>query len=316
MIDTIKASIDISKEGKTLAVLENQRTIINPQTKDKRVVGKIKNISFHIFYKPDNKIFRVSFIGSLNKFIHDNNYTPSTISDVEKAIKTLSGMTGLPLHKATVKRVDIGACIAMKFPVTSYLLLLEGKAGRYKKTNIADETIYFFNRSRCFAFYDKTKESKKKGKEIIPSAFANKYVLRYELRYYRALAEQFSMEKVILSDLYDKRFYELLKKKWIKGYFEVIKHRIQHLNKVKDLKSLSAFLILNGVEKVGGFSKVMSMIDTLCLKRKIIPGSKYRLKKRIRELFLQKATSKIAREVKELNRKVKRIYNYNLKSFQ
>ncbi|MBA3704727.1 MAG: hypothetical protein H0W84_02170 [Bacteroidetes bacterium] len=308
MIDTIKASMAIPKEGKILQVLENQRTIVNPQTRSKKITGKIKNISFHVHFNPDGKVCRVNFIGSLNKFIYDNNFVLSNRLDVKKAVKSLSNITGLPLHKATLKRLDIGACFIMKYPVTSYLLLLDGLQGRYKKTNIANETIYFFNGRRAFAFYDKIKENKKR-KTLVPSDFNDKYVLRYELRYYKALEEQFDMRKIIVSDLYDVKFYKLIKRRWRKGYFKIIKYRIQDLNKVRDLKSLSAFLTLNGIEKVGGLAKVISMIDSFCLREKINPGGKHRLKKRIRELYSQRTTSIITKEVMELNKKVKAFGN-------
>lgn len=304
MIDTIKGSIEITKEGKILQVLENQKTIINPKTKTKKVAGKIKNISFRVYFNPDGKIYRVEFVGSINKFIHDNNFTLSTRSDVKKAITELSRVTGLPLQKATLKRVDIGACFIMRFPVTSYLLLLDTIQGRYKKTNIANETIYFFNGRRCLAFYDKTKENKKR-KDVVPSNFQNKYVLRYELRYYKSLEEQFNRDKVKVSDLFDIQFYKMLEKRWIKGYFKIIKSRIQSLEKVKDLNSLSAFITANGIENVGGYDKVMTMIDTICRREKINATNKHRLKKRIRIGYSNIMISNTAKEIRELNKKVK-----------
>lgn len=305
MIDTIKATLNTSRTTKILKVLEGQRTIINKQTGNKKIIGNIKNMSFHIFYKPNGLAYKIEFIGSINKYIHDNNFIACSHTEVKNAIESLSKLTGIQLHNATLKRIDIGASLIMKQPVSSYLLLLEEKKGRYKKTNIADETLYFFNRNRCFAFYDKTKECKKKNRELIPSEFKDKNVLRYELRYYKALAELFNKKNVILSDLYDIQFYSLLKKRWIKGYFEIIKRRVQNLNKVKNIKSLSDFLILNGVEQVGGYGKTMRMIDVFCKKRNIIPGGKYRLKKRIRELYSDKTNTKINKYNKELNRIIK-----------
>ncbi|MES2139239.1 MAG: phage/plasmid replication protein [Bacteroidota bacterium] len=315
MYDTITATIvtttlispDIvtPERGRILKALENHRT--TPTQTGKKITGYIKNVSFQIFFNSDSQMCRVNFTGSLNKFIHGNNFTLATRKDAENAIKNLSRITGLPLHEAKVTRIDFGACFIMKFPVITYLLLLDGMPSRLKmkKDNYANETIYFRNKRRRLIFYDKAKQNKEKCKDVVPSEFKNKYVLRYELRYLKALREQFNMEEIMVSDLYDIGFYNRLKKRWGKAYFKIIKYRIQNFENVKDLKSLVTFLILNGVEKVGGYDRVLAMIDAICLREKIDATGKCRIKKKIREMYLDKNTSNITKEIKELNRKIR-----------
>lgn len=62
-------------------------------------------------------------------------------------------------------------------------------------------SIYYRNNQRTIVFYDKVLEGKKKG-ESIPIAWADKNVLRYELRFLGRLLKQFNRTSLTAEDLY------------------------------------------------------------------------------------------------------------------
>ena len=303
MVDTIGGYMKTSILGRVLHVLENKKESVNPKTKVRRISGKICNLSLFIFIKPDSE-YTISLKGSINKYIHGNNFIPCNRLEIKKAIKKLSNLTQLPFHNLILTRIDFGASLAMKSPVKLYLVNLDELPFRYKKLNYANESIYFSNDKRSLIFYDKIKQCKD-HKEEIPSEFFGKNVLRYELRYTKRLAQQFGMKKVYALDLYNKTFYNELLARWKRMYSKVKKNRIIMPVNIQGLATFLEYLISLGIMKLGGSYKAMSIVDTLFSKEKKDATKKSRIRMRIRKISSQRNISKSANEIRELNNKIK-----------
>lgn len=235
-----------------LAKLTNQTTSNNATT------------GLYFRAKLDNLIIsinnnRISVSGSICKFYHGSNLYSLKRKDVKLAIEKLSDELHLPMHLATVTRLDIAQNIRLAQPVSLYMPYL-GFAKNYERLE-KGKNVYYERRDRKLGFYDKNKEAKK-FKENIPSQFAGLNLLRYEVSYLRDTKKQFKTELPI-SLLSDERFYTETVKRWRNEYSAISKNREINLtapgyNIITNHKEL-AYIAL--IEKLGGERNALEQIQ-------------------------------------------------------
>jgi hypothetical protein len=79
--------------------------------------------------------------------------------------------------------------------------------------------MYFLNKSRCLAFYNKTAECIA-HEQAIPKELEDRNILRYELRYYRPLIRGKKL-KITARQLHSEDFYNSMINEWEESYFKI-----------------------------------------------------------------------------------------------
>lgn len=200
----------------------------------------------------------LSINGSLNKFWHKDNFNKLTRQEAFHTIELLEDTLHLPLKNADVKRFDIAHNFLMNSPVKDYYNLL-GESQRYKRL-MQENSVYYNNSQRQKLFYDKVSEGKFRGLEV-PEIWQKRNVLRYELRFTGRLTKQFNRSQVLVSDLFDEKFYIDAIDYWSKEYFEIKKNRLLSPKKnnmtSKDAKD---YLLGALIEKIG-FNEISELTE-------------------------------------------------------
>jgi len=174
-----------------------------------------------VYAKRNIKNFRIKVtetgtlvMGSIPKYVHQNNIQPVTLYQVNEVLEELSEVLGLSLLEADVRRLDIGCnfIVDLKpkayFPYFTYCSRME----RLEQPN----ALYFQNGMRVAIIYDKIKEAKK-SRQVFPPEFLELNILRYELRFMRSVMKQFR-RKVFGADLVDQQFQRELVHRWLEGF--------------------------------------------------------------------------------------------------
>jgi len=157
---------------------------------------------------------------SLCKWYHGDNFSTLTRIDTRRAIEKLSDILHIPMHDATISRVDVAHNFTMNHPTNVYFNHL-GSFYPNKRLEQPDG-IYYVNKKNNSIFYDKIKEQKIKG-GTIPELYIGKNVLRYEMQFKTRLKDTFKVERVTASMLYDEQFYSEIVNKWHVNYKSIKK---------------------------------------------------------------------------------------------
>lgn len=198
---------------------------INYNTNSRKVVGLYKNYTITITSKRIciNK-------GSLCKYVHGDNVAHIlSREDIKNAINDLSLVLNLPINKASVCRVDIGANIQVDNPIATYL----NRFSKYKYTqpSTMKHGINFKATNIELAFYDKNKEAN--TKQQYP------YLLRYEIRIHNP--KKIFKKLLLAEDLYNPQIYDKLVNTWLDCFCHIkLKPTNNHSPTYNDVKDLTA----------------------------------------------------------------------------
>lgn len=143
--------------------------------------------------------------GSISKWYLGNNIQPLSLDDTKRAFEKLSSILHLPIEKAYVKRLDLAACLVMKYLPSIYYNHL-GRAGNTFPQYMDNGIYYNLPNEEQLLFYDKTIESK----GHVPDEYKGQHLLRYERRFFKP--------NILVGQLLDEDYYTLLIREWIKGY--------------------------------------------------------------------------------------------------
>lgn len=201
---------------------------INYKTNSRKVVGLYKNLTITI---TSTRICINK--GSLCKFVHGDNVS-HTLSrkDIKNAINDLSQGLNLPINKASVCRVDIGANIQVDNPIATYL----NRFSKYKYTqpSIMKHGINFKATNIELAFYDKNKEAH--IKQQYP------YLLRYEIKIHNPKG---IFKLLLAEDLHNPQIYDKLVYTWLDCFCHIklkpTNNRPPTSNDVKDLTTIKNY---------------------------------------------------------------------------
>lgn len=154
----------------------------------------------------------ISVIGSLPKFLYDDNIHPLTRGTTGEAIEAISECLGFDIGNALVTGLEFGMNFPVSNPVSDYLLRL-GELDRMLRYKFSSSTLYYKPKGRkqpkVLCFYDKVADAKAKGMSI-PVGLEDANILKYELRLKGRLSYQLRVDNITASTLSDRAFYKML----------------------------------------------------------------------------------------------------------
>jgi DNA-dependent RNA polymerase auxiliary subunit epsilon len=213
--------------------------------------NKYKNLTIRA---TPNKLFIGD--GSWCKFLLDDNIQTLGRQDVQRVVEILSDKLHLPIDKAKVTRLDVGVNLITKLAPERYMGLFGQYLKATKRTTQNShgiiETIEYFTPSTTLCIYNKINELKKNN-VVIPKAFANDNILRFELRFMNRVKGNFGTDIVRASNLYDEQFYIEMIDKLHDAYTAIEKINnvqidVAGIEDVADLKNLA---LANFIEQYG-----------------------------------------------------------------
>lgn len=250
-----------------------------------------------------------SINGSVCKAYLNDNMQTLTRQDTERVFELFSDELLLPFDEAKINRIDLAQSFLVNYEPELYYNYL-GDSNHYKRLT-QPQSIYYQNQLRTKLFYNKVAEVKKKGYKV-PEIWANKNVLRYELRYMSRLPQQFNVFSVTAKMLYDEVFYIDLIDRWHNEYEGITKTNIINLNhdkmnKPKDFITQMALLKINEL----GLNKTLQLVEELKAKKCFQHKEYYsRLKADIKKLHKAYEPEQPNELISELNKKISQVKGY------
>ena len=168
----------------------------------------------------------ISLEGSLSKYLTDNNFEPTTLEMIRKAVEKLENDLHINLKIATVTRLDIGFVIRTIYPPHDYYLCFGYKPGFDRW--IVLNSLYYIIKRRKLIVYDKILEATENGGNI-PEKFKEGNHIKIELSFLEDLKEQLGTD-VTGATLYDRDFYN----KVVKYLYNEF-HNINKVNKMNTI---------------------------------------------------------------------------------
>ena len=253
----------------------------------------------------------ISLKGSICKSYLNDNFKTLTRQDTQRAIEQLQDFTHLPILQADLRRIDFAQSFTVSESPQSFFTFL-GECNHYKRLT-QPKSLYYQNGMRTKLFYNKIAEGKAKG-QIIPSIWANKHILRYELRYTSRLPTQFNKAQIQAKDLYNEVFYMGMVERWILEYESINKNNsiLDKMNtkQIETPKDFITQLALLQIKEVG-IQRTFESIEQLKAQKQFKNNEDYsRLKATIRNLCKTDILTEGSTLVAELDKKVKQVKEY------
>lgn len=253
----------------------------------------------------------ISLKGSICKSYLNDNFKTLTRSDTQSSIEQLESVLNLPFKNANVKRVDFAQSFTVTQNPQNYFSFL-GECNHYKRLT-QPKSLYYQNGMRTKLFYNKIAEGKAKG-QVIPAIWANKHILRYELRYTSRLPYQFNKAQIQAKDLYNECFYMDMIERWIKEYETINKNNSildkMNTNQIETPKDFMYQMALLQIKDVG-IQKTLESIEQLKAQNQFKHKEYYsRLKADIKKLCKTDVLTEGSNLVAELDKKVKQVKEY------
>lgn len=253
----------------------------------------------------------ISLKGSICKSYLNDNFKTLTRQDTQRAFEQLDNILGLPVLDAEVKRIDFAESFTVSREPNLFYPLL-GQSLHYNRLT-QPKSLYYQNSMRTKLFYNKIADSKAK-RQVIPSIWANKHILRYELRYTSRLPYQFNREQIKAKDLYDESFYIEMVNRWLNEYKNINKNNLildkMDIDKIETPKDFLYQLALLQIKDVG-IDKVFESIEQLKKQNQFKHKEYYsRLKADIKNLCKSEVLTESSTLLAELDKKVIQVKKY------
>jgi hypothetical protein len=253
----------------------------------------------------------ISLKGSICKSYLNDNFKTLTRQDTQMAIEQIQDFTHLPILQADVKRIDFAQSLTVSQNPQSFFTFL-GECHHYKRLT-QPKSLYYQNGMRTKLFYNKIAEGKAKG-QIIPPIWANKHILRYELRYTSRLPYQFNKTQIQAFNLFDEVFYIGMVERWINEYKSINKNNSildkMNTSQIETPKDFITQMALLQIREVG-IQKTFESIEQLKAQKQFKNNEDYsRLKATIRNLCKTDLLTEGSTLVAELDKKVKQVKEY------
>ena len=215
--------------------------------------------------------------GSLCRWYLGDNYQVLSRGDTERAIEQLSDSLHLPMSRAAVTRVDVGASMIVRYPVRVYFDHL-GEMARYNRLQ-QPSGLYYQQSNRVLCFYDKVAEERKR-RRATPELYEGRNVLRYEDRITSRLPKTLRAPEVKAAMLYERRFYNRLLYQWRDHYKQIQKINQTNINfqMVNTKKELYRWGLLAGIESIGGQAEMLRQIAEAQQRGDLTPKQAYDLR--------------------------------------
>ncbi|MCZ2101282.1 MAG: hypothetical protein LC107_07075 [Chitinophagales bacterium] len=253
----------------------------------------------------------ISLKGSICKSYLNDNFKTLTRQDTQRAIEQLEDILNLPIKEADVKRIDFAQSFTVSQNPQNFFTFL-GECNHYKRLT-QPKSLYYQNGMRTKLFYNKIAEGKAKG-DVLPPIWANKHILRYELRFTSRLPYQFDKAQIQAQNLYNEVFYMDLVDRWIREYETINKNNsildqmnIKQIETPKDFIYQMALLQIKEV----GIQKTLESIEQLKAQNQFKHKEYYsRLKADIKKLCKTEVLTEGSDLIAELDKKVKQVKEY------
>ena len=178
MVDTVCLHCHISKEQEERLFSLSERTTY--ETGRNRACVKTTAQILGLICKCENG--ELVIYGSLTKLALDDNARNATRQNLIQGVERFISHAGVDIRKATISRLDIGACMQMERAACSYI----DEAAAYprkKRKEWSPTSVYFTskNGAKTLCLYDKGKELRDQ-RQAKAAAKYGKRLLRVELR--------------------------------------------------------------------------------------------------------------------------------------
>lgn len=243
--------------------------------------------------------------GSLCKWFMGDNLQTMTRSDAQRAIERLGDELHLPMSRASVTRLDIGANLITQHAPDVYFNHLGLLS--WSKRLAEPSGLYYSKRDERLCFYDKIKEQRSKG-EAIPEQFKGKNVLRYEQRYTGHLSRVLKLPPIKGASLYDEEFYSLIVNRWRDTYNKINKINDTNLNinSMGTSRDFDRLCRLALMERAGGEIALIEQINELRKKGVITSKQAHDIRQKIKRAASLKGEIVTPNEnIQELDRLIK-----------
>jgi len=299
MIDTVTMWLE-TKDALKVKFLDNAREQVSLETGEVSVFGSYKNLRVHC------NASGISLKGSLSKYELGDNLQRLTRGKVQMAIERLCDETLLNWKRAKVYRLDVGTCLVVKQPCSTYLREL-GELPRYRRCEQGESSLLYVTSTKALSFYDKVREVRRK-QERLPSAFEGLNVLRYELQCRQRLQNVFKVPEILAETLYNERFYIQALTMWKEVYFAIHKQGKVKFNpemlKTLSVKKLESSLAAIALRQLGE-RELLGMIQEARRDGLLTKIQAKRLRAKVRELATLPAIIEPSEAMLELDSKVK-----------
>jgi len=229
----------------------------------------------------------VKFYGSLAKFWFGNNVQTLNYETTKLALDELAELSGLPIHKALVYRLDVGENIVVNHPALSYYTYF-GEKNNMERIPFKHGLTYR-NKRRESVFYDKNIEIKKSKFKVDPKLLELN-LLRFETRWkgHSYIASYFKVPQVTVQTLIEPTFYRLMISAWVTEYDLIGKYDDVPMFEDGVYRKPSEFtkqLALMGIRSMGGFINVMDQVKQANNRKAFNTTQQYiALKRKVRDL--------------------------------
>lgn len=259
MTDTINASLKFNYSNIQLIkpLLDQlQREHKDLEKNTKAYSGSIENLRVKV------NEFGVGIEGSLPKFLRGHNAKSLDPASTKLAIEKLCDVTHLPMHEAQIHRLDFAESLSMEKPATAYYGFL-GERKNMPRSEMG-HGLYYTNTLRQSVFYDKTKELIKSRTEVDPEILLQQ-LLRFEVRLYghKNICKYFNVPEMKVGMLCEPSFYRSMVSAWATEYDKIDKYADAPLfddNVYRKPSQFCAQITYRGIEAMGGYNKVMSIV--------------------------------------------------------
>jgi hypothetical protein len=304
MIDTVTLWLE-TRDALGVKFLGDAREQVSLETGEVRVFGSYKNLRVHC------NSSGISLKGSLSKYELGDNLQRLTRGKVQMAIERLCDETLLNWKRAKVYRLDVGTCLVVKQPCSTYLRGL-GELPRFQRCEQGDNSLLYVTSTKALSFYDKVREVRRK-QERLPSVFEGLNVLRYEIQFRNRLKDVFRVPEIFAETLYNETFYIQALTMWKDSYFAIHKQGKLKFNpemlvgmNVKKLESSLAAIALREL----GEREVLAMIQAARKDGLLTKIQAARLRAKVRELATLPAIIEPSEAMLELDAKVKQAVQF------
>lgn len=189
----------------------------------------------------------MSVIGSLPKFLYNDNIHPLNRGTTREAIEAMSEALSIDMSSARVNGLEFGFNFPVSNPASDYLLRLGGLQG-LQRYMFSSSTLYYKSKGKkqpkTLCFYDKIADAKAKGMAI-PVGFEDANILKYELRLKGRLSHQLGVDNITASTLSERGFYKMLIGLYQSYYRAIYKQKqiISDMSNIKTPKDALKYLL-------------------------------------------------------------------------
>lgn len=248
--------------------------------------------------------------GSLCKWYLGDNFQSLGRGTTKQAIEKLSDVLHLPMNRAIITRLDVGANIITKHPPITYLnhLGFLAHANRLQQPT----GLYYSKRDEVLCFYDKVKEWKANN-EPLPPLYHGRHVLRYEQRYLHRLPSRLKVPSVTGALLYDEGFYMELLKRYVEVYKAIgkindLQPNFDHMKGKKELKEMALLCL---IERLGGEVEFINQIKDAQQRGELTNKQAHDLRNGIKQACKTKAGIVVPnKQITELDKKVGEVIRF------